>query len=241
MDFTSSKSTGIEWLDELLSGGFSEGSTNLFTGDIGTGKTIFAISFLAEGVKNGEKCVYISTTTETARLRKYLVSLKFLPKNILDEIEWIDFTPTPRDIFPVGKDKVEKLFVEYFKVETADRLVLDNYTSLERLIHDPSFSREFLFQMIRILSEKKVTSVIVEEEVKAEALAYDQHRFFADSVIRFVIIPLKNGYVRALRILKLYGKEHLLEYIPFEITSDSIRKLPGKIVEFGDKKFVKVE
>ena len=133
------------------------------------------------------------------------------------------------------------MFVEYFKVETADRLVLDNYTSLERLIHDPSFSREFLFQMIRFLSRKEVTSVIIEEEVKAEALAYDQHRFFADSVIRFVIIPLESGYVRALRILKLYGKKHLLEYIPFEITSDSIRKLPGKIVEFGDKKFVKVE
>ena len=57
-------SSGIEGLDNILRGGFPQGCLFLITGLPGTGKTSLAIQFLLEGVRQGERCLYI-TLSET--------------------------------------------------------------------------------------------------------------------------------------------------------------------------------
>ncbi len=52
--------TGIPGLDALVEGGYPKGSVVLISGSPGTGKTIFALQFLVEGAKAGEKSLYIS-------------------------------------------------------------------------------------------------------------------------------------------------------------------------------------
>jgi circadian clock protein KaiC len=52
--------TGIKGLDVLIEGGFPKGRSILVTGEPGTGKTIFALQFLADGLGRGEKCIYVS-------------------------------------------------------------------------------------------------------------------------------------------------------------------------------------
>ena len=52
--------TGIAGLDALLEGGFPKGRSILVTGEPGTGKTIFALQFLYEGLKRGEKGVLVT-------------------------------------------------------------------------------------------------------------------------------------------------------------------------------------
>lgn len=52
--------TGIVGLDPLLEGGFPKGRSILVTGDPGTGKTIFALQFLFEGLKRGEKGIFVT-------------------------------------------------------------------------------------------------------------------------------------------------------------------------------------
>ena len=52
--------TGIQGLDQLIEGGLPKGRSFLVTGDPGTGKTIFALQFLLEGLKRGEKCIFVT-------------------------------------------------------------------------------------------------------------------------------------------------------------------------------------
>ena len=52
--------TGVKGLDELIQGGFPKGSNIVVTGAPGSGKSIFGMSFIAEGCKNGERCLYIT-------------------------------------------------------------------------------------------------------------------------------------------------------------------------------------
>ncbi len=56
--------TGIPGLDDILNGGFIEHRLYLVEGDPGAGKTTLSFQYLLEGVKNGEKCLYI-TLSET--------------------------------------------------------------------------------------------------------------------------------------------------------------------------------
>ena len=53
--------TGILNLDKLIDGGFKYNSTNLIAGGAGSGKTVFAIQYLINGIlKSGEPGVYIT-------------------------------------------------------------------------------------------------------------------------------------------------------------------------------------
>jgi len=52
--------TGIPNFDHLVNGGFNKNSTNVLVGGAGSGKSILCTQFLIEGMKNGEKCLYIT-------------------------------------------------------------------------------------------------------------------------------------------------------------------------------------
>ena len=67
--------TGIPGLDNLIGGGFKEKSVNLVAGGPGTGKTIFALQFLLDGLKRGEAGIYI--TFEEKRRNIYEDVLEF--------------------------------------------------------------------------------------------------------------------------------------------------------------------
>jgi circadian clock protein KaiC len=52
--------TGISGLDPMLEGGFPKKRSILITGEPGTGKSIFALQFLVEGLKRNEKCIFVT-------------------------------------------------------------------------------------------------------------------------------------------------------------------------------------
>src|SRR6478736_1188908 len=56
--------TGVSGLDEILQGGLIPERLYLIDGNPGSGKTTFALQFLLEGVRNGERCLYV-TLSET--------------------------------------------------------------------------------------------------------------------------------------------------------------------------------
>ncbi len=56
--------TGIPGLDEVLGGGLISQQIYLIDGVPGAGKTTFALQYLREGVRTGEKCLYV-TLSET--------------------------------------------------------------------------------------------------------------------------------------------------------------------------------
>ena len=58
-------STGIPEVDKLIAGGIPEGFLVAITGEPGTGKTIFCMHFIAQGLRECDRCVYV--TTEESR------------------------------------------------------------------------------------------------------------------------------------------------------------------------------
>src|SRR5215467_3987112 len=61
--------TGVEGLDDILSGGLSEGNVFLLEGKPGAGKTTVALQFLMEGAKQGEPSLYVALSESEAELR----------------------------------------------------------------------------------------------------------------------------------------------------------------------------
>lgn len=53
-------SSGCRGLDDVLGGGFPAGHFYLVEGEPGTGKTTLALQFVAEGVEQGERVLYVT-------------------------------------------------------------------------------------------------------------------------------------------------------------------------------------
>ncbi|MGA9029324.1 MAG: ATPase domain-containing protein, partial [Methanoregula sp.] len=51
---------GVSGLDEMLGGGLLAGSICAIIGTYGTGKTTFSLDFIWDGLKRGERAIYIS-------------------------------------------------------------------------------------------------------------------------------------------------------------------------------------
>ncbi len=56
--------TGIPGFDEIIKGGLVSDRLYLVDGDPGAGKTTLALQYLLEGVRLGERCLYV-TLSET--------------------------------------------------------------------------------------------------------------------------------------------------------------------------------
>src|ERR1700682_6135934 len=68
MEKQSKASSGIPGLDEILTGGFPHNRLFLLEGAPGVGKTTLALQFLLEGVRRGERCLYVTLSETKAEL-----------------------------------------------------------------------------------------------------------------------------------------------------------------------------
>src|ERR1700751_2389957 len=84
-------SSGVEGLDDILSGGFPRDCFYLIQGDPGSGKTTLALQFLLEGVRRGESVFYVTLSETRSELikvaRSHNWSLEGIPLLELSAIE----------------------------------------------------------------------------------------------------------------------------------------------------------
>src|SRR3954471_15006585 len=61
--------TGISSLDIIAKGGLPKNRTTLISGTAGSGKTVFAVQFLAAGIEKGEPGVFVTFEESAADIR----------------------------------------------------------------------------------------------------------------------------------------------------------------------------
>ena len=66
--------TGISSFDIIAKGGLPRNRTTLISGTAGSGKTIFAVQFLAAGIMEGEPGVFVTFEESAADIRKNMMS-----------------------------------------------------------------------------------------------------------------------------------------------------------------------
>ena len=66
--------SGISGLDDILRGGYPQHCLSMISGVPGTGKTTLAMQFLLDGVRRGERCLYITLSETRAEMEKVACS-----------------------------------------------------------------------------------------------------------------------------------------------------------------------
>jgi KaiC/GvpD/RAD55 family RecA-like ATPase len=234
--------TGINGLDELLEGGFPEGSTIVVTGTPGSGKSIFGMNFIAEGCKNGKKCLYISVEQLADEIVKQAM-----------QFGW-DFNQWEKE----GKLKVvslgsQKLFEmnalsdirKQVEENHYDRVVIDSITSLVyapftiRSIVDGAdrglqphalieMSRTEVISLIDLLQYSGITTIVTSQKVEGmPGDTYDNvSEFKGDGLVVLNSAAIGRTLNRTLQVKKL--RKTKIDGVPhtFEFTNEGISIKP---------------
>lgn len=205
--------TGIEALDKNLFGGLPKGSNILVTGSIGKGKSSFARQFMEQGLKNGDKCLWVAVDDDPTRIRNTLT--EHLPERtenyenknqlrFVDAYTWSSLTQPENEKFAItGTLELNQLSgiisdASYELGQTVQnkrggRRVIDSISSL--LINfDLASTQRFLNQIARTaVAFGGVTTLFIMEEGTVEEKVLNNIKYIMDGIIEFDEIDGKRS------------------------------------------------
>lgn len=224
--------SGIKGLDEITGGGFPKGRPALVTGGPGCGKTLFAMEFIARGIKEfDETGVFLSFEERTGDLEKNFASIGFdLEEMISRKKLALDHIPINRsEIEETGAYDLEGLFVRIGAMideVRAERIAIDTLEALFSGFSNEAILRAELRRLFHWLKDRGITAVVTGERGDRTITKYGLEEYVADCVISLDHRVSNQIATRRLRIIKYRGSLHGTDEYPFLIADDGISVLP---------------
>jgi archaeal flagellar protein FlaH len=225
-------STGIEELDQKLSGGYPANKVIHVTGIAGSGKTIFGIHFIHKNCLEGKKCLLIATeeTPEDilyqARivghdLKPFYESGQLVIENIFESRSEI-IEQTRYGFKPEILDIEIPSMVELIH-EGTDCLVVDNIGTFALRVSTKKLRDQF--DGLNYLVRKKGCTALLMMDESAHNLTHQLAEYSVYGSIRLLV--KENSYLgkmeRYMYILKMRSTPISPEMSVFEITSEGIK------------------
>lgn len=225
-------STGIPNLDPLIDGGFKKNSVNLVAGGAGSGKTIFAMQFIVDGIKKGEPGVYITFEEKMKKVYEDMLGFGWNLAKYEEEGKFVFLEYTPEQVKKVlteGGGIVEAI-IEKIK---ARRIVIDSVTSFALLYEDELTKKEAALALFELISAWNCTGILTSQDESRDGHTITAAmEFEADGILILYHFKKKGIRKRALEILKMRGTKIPEKTIAMDITDKGIVVNPKKIEDF---------
>ncbi|HWN17663.1 MAG TPA: ATPase domain-containing protein [Gemmatimonadales bacterium] len=221
-------STGIAGLDEMMGGGIPSGDSLVLAGPTGTGKTTFAMKFIAAGLAAGETAV-IAIFEEhpevyLQRAKSVDVDLRAAVKD--DKLRIIYLRPLDLSV----DETLEEIRTAVNQVG-AKRVVIDSISGFEMALA-PAFREDFresLYRLIGALTGLGVTMFSTVEVVEGGEgsaglqLTGYQVSFLTDDILSQRYVEIEGELRKALVVVKMRGSQHSREFRTYEITATGVQ------------------
>jgi KaiC/GvpD/RAD55 family RecA-like ATPase len=238
--------SGIDGLDQLISGGFPKNRVILIIGGPGAGKTILASQFLYIGLsQHNENGVFVSLDESKDQYLAEMVKFGWDFKKAEDEgkFSFLDATRLPRAAALKekmireessslrGKElQIDRLVEELensIKKVNAKRLVVDTLASLFYRFLDPIERRTAGVDLIDALSECRITTLVTTEisELKLERKILTEE-FLVHGVIMMQTLFSGGTTTRGLQVEKMRGVSVNNNLVPYTIDKNGIEIYP---------------
>ena len=211
--------TGVRGLDKFMEGGLIKGSTTLLTGSTGTGKTIFCAQYVMEGLKKGEKCVFITTEETVKDIENDMKSFRWDMSKYVDSkqlaLEFYD----PFQLADAGSKLAERI-----RRNGVQRVVIDS-TALFGLYFKDAFEvRKSLFDLLTNIKSSGATTIITSEmpEGNGKLSRFGVEEFLTDNVIILHYLGLGESIYHSIQIRKMRRTDHGKDVYPMDITKEGI-------------------
>ncbi|MBE9130093.1 MULTISPECIES: circadian clock protein KaiC [unclassified Coleofasciculus] len=217
--------TGIPGFDLLSEGGLPKGRTTLVAGTAGSGKTIFACQFLAEGITEGQHGVFVTFEESPKAIRKNMWGFGWDIQQWEEEGKWVFVDASPKQgekPLVSGEYDLGPLLarIEYAtKRINAQRVSMDSLGAVFSAVPDSTQIRGDLFNIAVALREREITAILTSERTQdyGDISRYSVEEFVADNVIILRNVLAAEKRHRTIEILKYRGTSHQHGEFPFTI------------------------
>ncbi|HEY5382040.1 MAG TPA: ATPase domain-containing protein [Acidobacteriaceae bacterium] len=217
-------STGIPELDKMLGGGIPEGDSLLIAGSSGTGKSVLATQFLAEGLRHGEPGI---AAVFEERPSEYAARAGSFGLDLVTPQSDGKFTILYLRPLDLSVDETMQEILDAVQKIGAKRLVIDSLAGFEMALA-PGFRtdfRESLYRMISALTGIGVTilsTVEMQESFTELLLSSYGISFLTDDIIRFRYVEIDGQLRKVMVVIKMRGANHSKDIREYEITANGI-------------------
>ena len=216
-------STGIPKLDEMLAGGIPKGFFVAVVGEPGCGKTVFCLHFVNEGIKRGEKAIFVTTeeSRESIIRQATQFGMNFEEAIGKGDLVIIDALLRSRgDPYSLANLTPEELVNKVISVKKRlgfghMRLVIDSLSAF--WLDKPAMARRYSYVLKKVLYQWNFTVVVTSQYAitTSEAFGFGVEHV-ADGIIRFRRAVRHGVLKRYLIIEKMRQTPHDLRM--YEVT-----------------------
>ena len=176
-------STGVETLDTIMGNGILEGSVTLNVGISGTGKTVLALQFLAEGAKNGENGLFVSLDESFGQIYRNAKTLKIGVEKYINNEQIKIHTDAPLELeLDVHFTQIMKLIEE----NDIRRVVLDSVVGYEHGKYESG--QQFIYALVSYLKNRFITTMLNYESPELLGLSQISQTLKASAVVDNIIL-----------------------------------------------------
>jgi len=226
--------TGVPGFDQLIGGGIPRGFFVAVVGEPGVGKTVFSIHFIAEGIRVGDKNIYVTTEESRDSLIKQSSMFGFDFERAINDrkLVIIDALMGHRDdpwsLHELDVDELINKIIEakrYLGYGRA-RLVIDSMSAF--WLDKPAMARKYSYNIKRVLYRWDFTALLTSQYAVTTSLGFGfgiEH--VADGVIRFRKSIVKGRMHRYVIVEKMRQTEHSLTMHEIEIVNGKGMRVVG--------------
>jgi len=210
---------GVPGLDAMMGGGLPRGYSLLVAGPSGSGKSILASAFLAEGARLGETGV-IAAFEQRPQQSRGRVLAELIES---DRVGVVDTRSLALSV-----DEIAILLIEEIRRLKATRVVIDSLSGFE-LALAPTFREDFresLSRMVSALTDIGVTVLMTSElEDRYSELRFSPYgtAFLTDAIIVQRYIEVDSRLQRMMAVVKVRASAHSNALHLFHIDDDGIK------------------
>ena len=198
-------STGVPGLDEMMGGGLFLGSTTLVVGITGSGKSVMALQYLAEGARRGERSVMLTLDEPKAQVLRNAATIGIDLTPAIDQGLVRLFYDRPQEI-EIDRHflQLEKLVKEF----QPKRVVIDSLSTYGSSLGPTGRSfRDFFHAVVALMKEHQVTTIYNHENPELLGMSSVMGPFGVSSLVDNVIllnwVELADTFRQALTIAKM--------------------------------------
>jgi circadian clock protein KaiC len=206
--------TGVAGLDQILGGGLLRGRSTFLLGPTGSGKTTMALQFVLEGLRRGERCLYVSFEENPAQLAPHIRALGTDPDAAARAgLSILYVSPVELQI-----DSIIDTVFNAIREHGVRRVVIDAVGDLLGAASDLQRLHSYLYALAQHFAVQGVSSIFT-YEIAANGEVERRLSALADNILMIGVEVAERRGLRTLRMVKARGIAHDLDVHELRITS----------------------